>query len=314
MSTNTVTQAPAAARPRASEVMAAPKEPISTPQGFLETPAVRAVLPFVNGGLAGMVATSIVQPIDLIKVRLQMTPKPGMPKPTAVGLVKEALSSGNPGALYVGLSAGLLRQAIYTTARMGLFQTFMDKLKARSTATGQPLGFTERAGASLAAGGLASILGTPADLALIRMQSDGKKPLAEQKNYRSVFHALSHISKSEGIGGLWAGGVPTVARAMALNFGQLATFSEAKVQLKKTDLSPNMQTLCASAIGGFFASFCSLPFDFVKTRLQSQKRVRGVTPEYSGMVDCFVKVAKRDGILEFYRAFPAYYVRIAPHA
>ncbi len=31
-----------------------------------------AVKPFVNGGLAGMAATCIIQPIDMVKVRLQL--------------------------------------------------------------------------------------------------------------------------------------------------------------------------------------------------------------------------------------------------
>lgn len=101
---------------------------------------------------------------------------------------------------------------------------------------------------------------------------------------------------------------------MALNFGQLAFFSEAKSQLKSTSMSTQAQTLTASAIAGFFASAMSLPFDFVKTRLQKQSKGPDGTLPYKGMVDCFRKVAKEEGILRFYRAFPTYYVRIAPHA
>jgi hypothetical protein len=159
------------------------------------------------------------------------------------------------------------------------------------------------------------MIGNPADLALIRMQSDGLKPVALRKNYKSVIDALSSIAKSEGIAALWAGAAPTVVRAMALNFGQLAFFSEAKARLKKdTELSARAQTLCASAIAGFFASFFSLPFDFVKTRLQKQQRGPDGKLPYRGMVDCFATVAKREGMLRFYRGFATYYVRIAPHA
>ena len=80
----------------------------------------------------------------------------------------------------------------------------------------------------LPAGGLAAVVGNPADLALIRMQSDGLKPAAQRANYTSVIDALARISKNEGVARLWAGAYPTVVRAMALNFGQLAFFSEAK--------------------------------------------------------------------------------------
>jgi solute carrier family 25 oxoglutarate transporter 11 len=217
--------------------------------------------------------------------------------------------------LYTGLSAGLLRQAVYTTARIGFFDTFMQRLTVRAKDQGRQIGFSDRATAGLAAGGLAAMIGNPADLALIRMQSDGLKPLAERKNYKSVIDALTSITRSEGVAALWAGAAPTVVRAMALNFGQLAFFSEAKSQLKaKTSLSTTAQTLTASAIAGFFASFFSLPFDFVKTRLQKQSKGPDGKLPYKSMVDCFKQVAKQEGITRFYRGFGTYYVRIAPHA
>jgi solute carrier family 25 oxoglutarate transporter 11 len=216
--------------------------------------------------------------------------------------------------LYTGLSAGLLRQAVYTTARLGFFDTFMKSLTASAESKGNSIGFKERAGAGLAAGGLAAVVGNPADLALIRMQSDGLKPAAQRANYTSVIDALTRISKNEGVLRLWAGAYPTVVRAMALNFGQLAFFSEAKNQLKSTNLSSRTQTLTASAVAGFFASFLSLPFDFMKTRLQKQTRAADGTLPYKGMFDCFGKVAREEGLLRFYRGFGTYYVRIAPHA
>lgn len=41
----------------------------------------------------------------------------------------QIIKSDGFGALYKGLSAGLLRQATYTTARMGLFNQFSTALK-----------------------------------------------------------------------------------------------------------------------------------------------------------------------------------------
>jgi len=263
-----------------------------------------------------MTATSVIQPVDMVKVRLQLAgegAKTG-PKPTPIGVLKDIVAAGKVTDLYTGLSAGLLRQAVYTTARLGFFDTFMKRLAVRAKENGTAVGFKERAGAGLAAGGLAAVVGNPADLALIRMQSDGMKPAAQRANYTSVVDALTRISKNEGVLRLWAGAYPTVVRAMALNFGQLAFFSEAKAQLKNTSLSSRSQTLTASAVAGFFASFLSLPFDFMKTRLQKQTRAPDGTLPYKGMFDCFRKVAKEEGLLRFYRGFGTYYVRIAPHA
>ena len=266
-----------------------------------------------------MTATTVIQPIDMIKVRLQLAGegvKTG-PKPTPLSITREIIAQGKIGDLYTGLSAGLLRQAVYTTARLGFFDTFMTGLKARAETKGTDIGFAERATAGLTAGGLAAMIGNPADLALIRMQSDGLKPAAQRSHYTSVINALRRIATNEGISALWAGATPTVVRAMALNFGQLAFFSEAKNQLKSREAtkawSAQGQTLAASGVAGFFASFFSLPFDFVKTRLQKQGRGKDAKG-YKSMADCFRRVAKEEGLLRFYRGFGTYYVRIAPHA
>ncbi|EGD83747.1 hypothetical protein H112_07428 [Trichophyton rubrum D6] len=311
--------ATSAAAKAATETKAAMSSPSSSStSSFRNSPFVRAALPFFNGGVAGMTATACIQPIDMIKVRLQLAGegvKAG-PKPSAIGVAREIITSGRVLDLYTGLSAGLLRQAVYTTARLGFFDTFMGILNGRAASRREKVTFVQRAAAGLSAGGLAAMIGNPADLALIRMQSDGLKPAASRANYTSVVDALVRISRTEGISALWAGAFPTVVRAMALNSGQLTFFSEAKSQLQThTNLSAQNRTFAASAIAGFFASFMSLPFDFVKTRLQKQTKdpKTGVLP-YKGVFDCAAKVIREEGWLRFYRGFGTYYVRIAPHA
>ncbi|KAJ5316865.1 hypothetical protein N7508_001373 [Penicillium antarcticum] len=291
---------------------------IEAPSDFLHHPYTRAALPFINGGLAGMTATAVIQPVDMVKVRLQLAGEGARtgPKPSALGITRDIIASGKVLDLYTGLSAGILRQAVYTTARLGFFDTFITRLNARASAANRKVTFAERAAAGLSAGGIAAMIGNPADLALVRMQSDGLKAPEARANYRSVFDALFRITRGEGIGALWAGAFPTVVRAMALNMGQLTFFSEAKQQLKQhTALSAQNQTFAASAIAGFFASFLSLPFDFIKTRLQKQQKdpQTGKVP-YKGLLDCARKVVAEEGWLRFYRGFGTYYVRIAPHA
>lgn len=155
---------------------------------------------------------------------------------------------------------------------MGFFGTFMNKISAKAKLENRAVTFGERTLAALSAGGLGAIMGNPADLTLIRMQSDGMRPLADRKNYTSVLNALRRISAEEGIKSLWNGCLSTVARAMALNFGQLAFYSESKARLAHYDFEKVFGSkknaeigrgLAASAVAGFFASFFSLPFDFV---------------------------------------------------
>jgi solute carrier family 25 oxoglutarate transporter 11 len=158
-----------------SAMSKAAENPKKATADFLHTPFMRAALPFINGGIAGMTATTVIQPVDMVKVRLQLAGegvKTG-PKPTPISVFRDIIAQGKVGDLYTGLSAGILRQAVYTTARLGFFDTFMKRLAVRAKENGSTVGFKERAGAGLAAGGLAAVVGNPADLALIRMQSDG---------------------------------------------------------------------------------------------------------------------------------------------
>lgn len=322
MSSSTANRVKETARAAATRVENVATEAVNNPvqakNNILQQPVVRAALPFINGGLSGMIATTVIQPIDMIKVRLQLAGE-GIrtgPKPSPLSVTRDIIAQGKVLDLYTGLSAGLLRQAVYTTARLGFFDTFQNMLTARAEAKGTKITFLERGAAGLTAGGIAAMIGNPADLALIRMQSDGLKPKEQRANYRSVFDALKRIAGAEGVGALWAGAYPTVIRAMALNFGQLTFFAESKAQLRMhaPSMSESTRTFGASAIAGFFASFFSLPFDFVKTRLQKQSKGPDGKYPYKGMMDCATKVIREEGWLRFYRGFGTYYVRIAPHA
>merc|ERR1719479_791315 len=162
---------------------------------------------------------------------------------------------------------------------------------------GQKLSFLENAGCALGAGGIAALIGNPADLALIRMQADSMLPAAERAGYSNVATAMSLIVKKEGAMGLMAGAGPTATRAMALNFGMLAFNASGKDALASLGVTGAPQVFGASAIAGFFASFFSLPFHFVKTQMQKQKP-DPVTGElqYKSSIDCAMKIMAEDFI------------------
>lgn len=168
--------------------------------------------------------------------------------------------------------------------------------------------------AGLTAGGLGAIIGSPADLSLIRMQADGLLPPDKRRNYSGVGSALATIVREEGIMGLFTGAGPTAVRAMALNMGMLASNDQAKEMLTAQGITGLPNVFGASAIAGFFASFFSLPFDYVKTQLQKMQPLPDGTMPYKGALDCAAKTFATGGPLKFYTGFPTFYVRIAPHA
>ena len=95
----------------------------------------------------------------MIKTRIQVVGK--AQNIGAVTITKNLIKNEGFMKLYAGLSASLMRQAIYGTARLGLHRMFSNYLKDRNNGH---LTFWMSAGSSLTAGALAGILlGGPAD-------------------------------------------------------------------------------------------------------------------------------------------------------
>ena len=67
--------------------------------------------------------------------------------------------------------------------------------------------------------------------------------------------------------------------------------------------------LTSATLAGFVASACSLPFDFVKTRMQKMEKGPDGKYPYSGFADCFSKTLTQEGPLKFYTGFPTYCLR-----
>ncbi|KAE9610429.1 hypothetical protein Lal_00006174 [Lupinus albus] len=264
------------------------------------------VKPFMNGGVSGMLATCVIQPVDMIKVRIQLG------QGSAAHITTTMLKNEGVGAFYKGLSAGLLRQATYTTARLGSFRILTTK--AIEANDGKPLPLYQKALCGLTAGAIGATVGSPSDLALIRMQADATLPAAQRRNYTNAFHALFRITKDEGVLSLWKGAGPTVVRAMALNMGMLSSYDQSVEFFRDSvGLGEAATVVGASSVSGFFAAACSLPFDYVKTQIQKmQPDAEGKYP-YTGSFDCVLKTLKTGGPLKFYSGFPVYCVRIAPH-
>jgi len=268
---------------------------------------------FFFGGTAGMGATLFVQPLDLVKNRMQLAGQKGAKteKATSLQVLRSIIRNEGVLAVYSGLSAGLLRQATYTTTRLGIYTWLFDLCSGKD---GSPPGFFVKAGLGMAAGVVGSFVGTPAEVSLIRMTADGRLPLAERRNYKSVVDALSRIVKEEGVLTLWRGATPTMARACVVNAAQLASYSQAKQGLVSTGYFQEGLFLhfVASMFSGLVTTIASMPVDIAKTRIQNMKYIDG-KPEYKGAVDVLATVVRKEGFFSLWKGFTPYYFRLGPH-
>merc|ERR1712013_670104 len=245
---------------------------------------------FLFGGLSGMGATLFVQPLDLVKTRMRVAKSSGGAKPSTFGVITSVIKNEGISTLYNGLSAGLLRQATYTTTRLGIYTWLFEKFST----DGKPPNFAMKAA--------------------LGMTSDGSLPVDKRRNYSSVFNAIARIYKEEGLTTLWRGATPTMARAMVVNAAQLATYSQAKQAILNSGYIQDgiFCHFVASMISGLVTTIASMPVDIMKTRLQSMKYVDGV-PEYKGAGDVLAKVIKNEGFFSLWKGFTPYYFRLGPH-
>eukprot|EP00978_Attheya_sp_CCMP212_P037601 scaffold178854_cov58-Attheya_sp.AAC.7 len=185
----------------------------------------KAAQPFVCGGSAATFASCIIHPIDLAKVRMQLYGQlnPGKPVPSFPTLLGNMIKSDGVLSIYKGVDAAIGRQMVYGTARIGLHRTFSDILVERND--GKPINFLTKTLSGMASGSIAVCIGTPFDIALVRLQADSMAPVAERRNYK---HAFIRTTKEEGIGALYKGLAPNILRGMSMNVGMLACYDQAK--------------------------------------------------------------------------------------
>lgn len=290
---------------------------------------------FVEGGIASIIAGCSTHPLDLIKVRMQLQGEAGTAPPppqnlrpalsfhptatpTAaaaaqnihvppprVGLISVGLriiQQDGAAALFSGVSATVLRQTLYSTTRMGLYDILKTKWTDPNT-NNMPL--TRKIVAGLIAGGIGAAVGNPADVAMVRMQADGRLPAAQRRNYKSVVDAISQMTKNEGITSLWRGSSLTVNRAMLVTASQLASYDQFKETiLEKKLMKDGLGThVTASFAAGFVAAVASNPVDVIKTRVMNMKVEPGVAPPYTGAIDCAMKTIKAEGPMALYKGF-----------
>lgn len=288
---------------------------------------------FVAGSGAAMISGAVTHPVDLVKVRMQLAGTGSM-GPLPPGFHPRVLNPNyspsmfrsaqlvvqNEGmfALYRGLSASLLRQATFIGTKFGtydLLKEYCQNCNTDGTECGPaPLGFFSKIVCGFGAGAMGAAVGNPADLAMVRMQADGRLPVEQRRNYKNVGDALVRIVRHEGVGTLWRGCSPTVQRAMIITASQLAIYDQVKEDFVKYRIFPEGPQLhvASSIVAAGVASVTSNPVDLLKTRLMNMKPdVKGVYP-YKGLKDCLVQTVKNEGVHALWKGLGPTLARQAP--
>ncbi|XP_028161564.1 mitochondrial dicarboxylate carrier [Ostrinia nubilalis] len=255
------------------------------------------------GGLASAGAACITHPLDLLKVQMQTQKGKNISMLKLTGIV---IKNQGVMGLYNGISASLLRQLTYSTARFGIYEMAKQKL-APKDGTSMPFYMSAfLAGLGGFAGGF---VGNPADLVNVRMQNDVKLPREQRRNYKNAVHGLWRVAADEGVLRLWAGASMTCSRAVLMTIGQLSFYDKIKELLLTTSyFSDNVVThFTSSLLAGAIATTMTQPVDVLKTRAMNAK------PGEIKSIFKLIKSTAKESPLAFFKGYIPAFARLAPH-
>lgn len=246
---------------------------------------------FFASGAAVTGATVCTHPIDVVKVRLQLS--------TGQSARKDAFSvsrflrfwpqlygSHGLSAFYAGIGSASVRGATYGTARIGLCDPLQQTTGSRT-------------GGALLAGVLATVVGNPFEVLKVRLQA---RP---EEASRGEMKALRALVREEGLPALARGFHWAAARSAVLTASQVVPYSEAKAALQRSSSLEEGISLhvIASLAAGIVTCTATAPFDVIKTKVMSA--ARGRSESLSAMF-------RAEGAFVFFKGWVANYVRIGP--
>ncbi|QLQ78130.1 hypothetical protein HG537_0A03770 [Torulaspora globosa] len=273
---------------------------------------------FVAGGLAACIAVTVTNPIELIKIRMQLQ---GELSSSVQRIYKNPLQGmavifKNEGirGLQKGLTAAYIYQICLNGSRLGFYEPmrgFLNKIFYPNEEPHKVQNVTINVVSGASSGIIGAVLGSPLFLVKTRLQSYSEFiKIGEQTHYKGVWNGLRTIYAKEGFKGLYRGVDAAILRTGAGSSVQLPIYNTAKHFLLNNDLMKEGTALhlTASTISGMGVAVVMNPWDVILTRIYNQKGNL-----YKGPLDCFIKTVRIEGISALYKGFEAQVFRIAPH-
>ncbi|XP_012063998.1 PREDICTED: mitochondrial 2-oxodicarboxylate carrier [Atta cephalotes] len=158
------------------------------------------------GFFAGVTEAILVNPFEMVKVKLQSNRKHIKESPSTFVVTKEIISKYGFGlnGLNKGLSATIMRNAIFNSFYFGFYHSVKGYISVRK----EPwLEFLSKVAIGFVSGTVASCLNIPFDVAKSRIQGS-----QDSTQYKGTLNTMHIIYKREGFRALYKGLVPKVLR------------------------------------------------------------------------------------------------------
>ena len=116
--------------------------------------------------------------------------------------------------------------------------------------------------------------------------------------YRGLIHAARVIGAEEGLGGIYKGWTPTMAKQMGNQGVRFLVFEEIKKAFASGDGAPMAfwGKFLSGGTAGLVSVLATMPFDMVKTRMQGLEAA-----QYRSTLHCVQKVFAEEGLFAFWK-------------
>lgn len=283
--------------------------------------------PFIFSGTAAMISSACCHPIEIMKVRIQLygeklgleNRRTGFINPWDI--VKTMYREEKLRGFFKGITISMYRQAIFGSIKLGIYRVLLENYMRGFKDGDKYVRIRKRTRTKylLFSGFCASVVGSPLDLTLTRIQGDNTLPPHLRRNYKNLVHAIRSIVQEEGVMILWRGFNAFSCRVMTVTVTSVLAFEETKhwlLTMKDTDVLTFKTRAQAIIIASLFLPVTALPFDNIKTKMQKMVPVieNGVkVMPYKGMWDCIKKTVHREGPFGLWSGFLVYYSFKAPN-
>lgn len=165
---------------------------------------------------------------------------------------------------------------------------------------------------SCTSGFIGGIVGNPADVLNVRMQSDAALPPEQRRNYRHALHGLVQMTRTEGVASLFRGVWPNSTRAVLMTASQLASYDTfKKMCMENVGMGDNLGThFTASFLAGFVATTVCSPVDVIKTRIMSASPAESRGQSMLGLLR---EICRKEGLAWTFRGWVPSFIRLGPH-
>jgi hypothetical protein len=254
-------------------------------------------------GFSAVITVTGIHPIDVVKTRLQLSDvkntKATNYKALGIGgTVKTILSKEGVPAFWKGIGAAWMREASYTSLRLGLYGPIKQVMNVKKDSN-----FLMKFAAGSLAGVIGSFVGNPFDVLKTRLMS------MESKTTPSMLNLAITLYKKEHIPGFYRGLQANMLRACVLNGTKMGCYDQISGYITQSEMIPaGLPTQFVSAFGaGFFMATTVAPFDMIRTQLMNQP-----TKIYRGFFDCGTRIIFNHGFRGLYAGFVPIWARFAP--